>query len=226
MAEVTRQFGRPAGLGRWRTAAIVLAAGALSLGGQAVAQGKKADGASKSAWVKICDKAPVKADEKKEICITHHERLDGNTGMVLVSAAIRKIEGQKKERFLIMVPLGMAIPPGIQVRFDEQKEPIKLRYSICHPGGCTAETDASPELVQKLRKGNKLMVAAINALGKPIGFPVPLNGFTKAYEGQPVDSKKYADARRKLMTTIRQRQIARAKKQMEERKKQEEKAKQ
>ena len=38
-------------------------------------------------------------DEKKElnICLTHHERLDGNTGMVLVSAAVRQVEGQDKQ---------------------------------------------------------------------------------------------------------------------------------
>ena len=77
---------------------------------------------SKSAWVKLCEKAPlVKKDkdgkdvkEEKNLCLTHHERLDGNTGMVLVSAAIRQIEGQEKQSLMIMVPLGMAIPPGVR----------------------------------------------------------------------------------------------------------------
>ncbi|MEQ1651079.1 MAG: hypothetical protein ABL897_01175, partial [Hyphomicrobium sp.] len=81
-----------------------------------------ADAASKSAWVKLCEKAPlVKKDkdgkevkEEKNLCLTHHERLDGNTGMVLVSAAIRQIEGQDKQSLMIMVPLGMAIPPGVR----------------------------------------------------------------------------------------------------------------
>ena len=63
-----------------------------------------------------------------------------------------------------------------------------------------------------MKKGKLLMVAAINVAGKPIGFPVPLTGFSKAYAGKPVDSKKYADARRKLMIFIRKRQIAAAKK--------------
>ncbi len=72
--------------------------------------------------MKLCEKAPlVKKDkdgkevkEEKELCLTHHERLDGNTGMVLVSAAIREIKGQPKKSLMIMVPLGMAIPPGIR----------------------------------------------------------------------------------------------------------------
>ena len=57
--------------------------------------------APKSAWVKLCEKAPIvkkgpdgkDVKEEKSLCLTHHERLDGNTGMVLVSAAIREVEG-------------------------------------------------------------------------------------------------------------------------------------
>ena len=110
-----------------------------------------------------------------------------------------------------MVPLGMAIPPGVQVRIDKEK-PIPLKYTICHAAGCTAEIPATEEIVAKLRKGSRMVVAAINIAGKAIGFPVPLNGFTKAYEGDPVDNKKYQEARRKLMQMIRKRQIELAKK--------------
>ena len=63
-------------------------------------------------------------------------------------------------------------------------------------------------------------MAAKNAIGKIVPLPVPLTGFTAAYDGPPVDSKKYASARRNLMLQIRKRQIERAKKAEEERKKQ------
>ncbi len=174
---------------------------------------KAAADAARSAWVKICDKVPVSAEERKDICITHHERLDGNTGAVLVSAAIRQVEDSDQERFMVMVPLGMALGAGVQVRFDDENEPIKMEYSICHPGGCTAEMPSSDEIVSRLRKGNQLVVAAIEGRsGKAIGFPVPLQGFTAAYEGGPVDSAKYAQARRRLMSAIidRQRQARQA----------------
>src|SRR6185295_4523351 len=66
------------------------------------AAGAPAD--KKSAWVKLCEKAPFNTKDKdgkdvkneKNICLTHHERLDGNTGMVMVSAAILEIEGNDK----------------------------------------------------------------------------------------------------------------------------------
>ena len=60
-----------------------------------------------SAWVKLCEKANAVTkdkdgnEERKEvkICLTHHERLDGNSGMVLVSAAMRQMDGQDKQHF-------------------------------------------------------------------------------------------------------------------------------
>jgi hypothetical protein len=89
-------------------AALALMIGIASLAGDLDAQqapGKKGEPAPtaappagpQSSWVKLCDKATAAVkdkngeEEKKDrnICLTHHERLDGNTGMVLVSAAGR-----------------------------------------------------------------------------------------------------------------------------------------
>jgi invasion protein IalB len=184
---------------------------------------------SQSAWVKLCEKANAVTkdkdgkDEKKEvsICLTHHERLDGNSGMVLVSAAVRQIDGQDKQHFMIMVPLGMLIQPGMRAsiypkdqwelvqkneKVDEAKlKGIKLGYTLCHPAGCTAEVEATAELINDLRTSGGLVVFAINAGGQPVGFPVPLVGFEQAYTGGPVDNKQYGEARRALMQ-IAQRQ--------------------
>jgi invasion protein IalB len=196
----------------------------------AAATSAAATGAGKSAWVKLCEKAPLvrkdkdgkEVKEEKSLCLTHHERLDGNTGMVLVSAAIREVEGQDKKSLMVMVPLGMAIPPGIRAavyskdqwakaakneKFDEKTlKPIELKYALCHPAGCTAETDATPEILDAMKNGGGIMVLAINAAAQPIGFPVPLDGYNEAAAGPPVDNKKYAEARSALMKQIRERQ--------------------
>jgi invasion protein IalB len=195
------------------------------------AAGKDAAAAGKqSAWVKICEKAAFARKDKdgkdtkeeKNICLTHHERLDGNTGMVLVSAAIREVEGTDKEHLMVMVPLGMAIPPGVRAAVynkeqwakaaknekidDKTLKPIELKYSLCHQAGCTAEIEATKEIVEQMKTGGGLMILAINAAAQPIGFPVPLDGFNEALAGKPVDNKEYAKARGQLMAQIRQRQ--------------------
>jgi len=161
-------------------------------------------GAAQSAWVKLCEMAVGIAkdkdgkEEKKElnICLTHHERLDGNTGMVLVSAAVRQVEGQDKQHFMVMVPLGMMLQAGMRAtlypkdawekvqkneKVDESKlKAIKLAYTLCHPAGCTAEMETTPELLADLKTGGGLVVFAINAGGAPVGFPVPLTGFDQS----------------------------------------------
>jgi invasion protein IalB len=202
-------------LAQQKPAAPAPAAGAKPAAGAAPAAGAPAG--DQSAWVKLCEKAPSITEPKKElnVCLTHHERLDGNTGMVLVSAAIRKVEGQDKEALMVMVPLGMALPPGVQVKVDD-KEPVKLQFTLCHAAGCTAEGEATKAVIDQMKTGKQVVVAAINLAGKAIGFPVPLNGFDKAYAGAPVDNAKYKEARQRLMAQIRERQIEMVKKAREE----------
>jgi invasion protein IalB len=250
MANCTLQFARGQVLGYAGTAAVALALGMGSLIASADAQQpapapKKAAPAApaqkgapaaagqtapQSAWVKLCEKASAVTKDKdgKEskkdlsICLTHHERLDGNTGMVLVSAAVRQVEGQEKQHFMVMVPLGMMIQPGMrasiypkdvweQVQKDEKVDESKLKglklgYTLCHPAGCTAEVEAPAELINDLRSSGGLVILAINPAGQAVGFPVPLFGFDQAYAGNPVDNKQYGEARKALMQQIAQRQ--------------------
>lgn len=183
-----------------------------------------------SAWVKLCEKVPlVKKDkdnkdvrEEKSICLTHHERLDGNTGQVIVSAAIREVEGQDKKSLMIMVPLGMAVPFGVRAavytkeqwekvskneNIDEKAlKPIELKYSLCHGAGCTAEVDATPEIINSMKAGGGIGVIALHASGNRAAFPVPLDGFNEALAGAPVDNKAYGEARGQLMKQIAARQ--------------------
>ena len=123
-----------------------------------------------------------------------------------------------------MVPLGMAIPPGIRAavytkdqwakaakneKIDEKSlTPVQLRFSLCHAAGCTAETIATKEILDQMKAGGGIMVIAMNAGAQPIGFPVPLDGFVEAFAGKPVDNKEYAKARGQLMAQIRERQQA------------------
>jgi invasion protein IalB len=197
------------------------------------ASGSPLSNPSQSAWVKLCEKnAGVAKDkdgkeEKKEvnICLTHHERLDGETGMVQVSAAVRQIDGQEKQHLMVMVPLGMMQQAGLRAtvypkdlwekvqkkealsKEDESRlKAIKMNFTLCHPAGCTAEIEANPELLTDLKSSGGLVAFAINASGSAVGFPIPLRGFAETLAGPPVDSKKYGEARKALMEQIAQRQ--------------------
>ncbi len=199
-----------------------------------------AAGAPQSAWVKLCEKATAVGkdkdgkEEKKElnICLTIHERIDGNSGMVMVSAALRQVEGQDKQLFMVMVPLGMMIAPGIGLaiyakdlwekvskneQIDESKlKRVGLKYTLCHPGGCTAEIEATPEFIGEIKAAGGLAIFAVDAAGRTAVFPVPLVGFDQAYAGAPVDNKQYTEARKAVMQQIVQRKQEAYNKQQEE----------
>ena len=150
------------------------------------------------------------------------QRLDGNSGMTVVSAAVRQVEGQDKFYFMIMVPTEVVLKPGMRATFvptdlwdkavkgeqvDEKRlKEFRLDYTICHPGGCNAEIEASPELISSLKSSGGFMVTFLHIAGQRAVIPVALGGFDAALSGQPVDNKAYTDARRQLMTQIAQRQ--------------------
>ncbi|MEQ1717416.1 MAG: invasion associated locus B family protein [Hyphomicrobium sp.] len=237
--------------GRTMQLGLTLASGLLALGlaaTAATAQTKTAPKAAPAApaaapaaaapaqpqtfWVKLCEKAkvPIPAKdgkittEDKNICLTHHERLDGNSGMVIVSAALRNVEGSDKQHLMVMVPLaiGVAIPPGLRAAVydkdtwakaqknekidDKALKPVDLKYTLCHPTGCTAEIEATKELVDQLKAGGGLVVLAMNGSAQPVPFSIPLDGFAVANAGAPVDNTVYSTERTKFFRELRARQ--------------------
>ena len=162
-------------------------------------------GPEESAWVKLC----LKNDQtgNKQICLVNHEGLEPNTGIVLVAAAVRTIEGEDKQNLLVRLPTAysLVIPAGVQIKIDDS-EPISLQYAVCFPTSCQVQMELTKEMFDKMRKGKQMVVAAMNMQQKTMAFPVPLTGFSKTFDGPPVDNAKYEEARRQMMEKFRQRQ--------------------
>jgi invasion protein IalB len=163
-------------------------------------------GPEESAWVKLCLKNEQTGN--KQICLVNHEGLEPNTGMVLVAAAVRTIEGEDKQNLLVRLPTAysLVIPAGVQIKIDDG-EPISLQYAVCFPTSCQVQMELTKEMFDKMRKGKQMVVAAMNMQQKSMAFPVPLTGFAKTFDGPPVDNAKYEEARRQMMEKFRQRQI-------------------
>jgi len=165
---------------------------------------------AESSWVKVCT-----TDEKtgnKQVCLIRHEGLDPKTGAILISVAVRTIEGQDKKHLLVNVPTAysLVVPAGVQIKIDEG-EPVQLQYAVCFPTSCQVQMELSEEIVDKMRKGNQMVVAALNAQQKTMAFPLPLNGFSKTFDGPPVDNVAYQEARAQMMRASREHQAELAK---------------
>ena len=157
-------------------------------------------------WVKLCMKNEQTAN--KQVCLVNHEGLDPNTGMVLVAAAVRSIEGEDKQHLLVRLTTAnsLVMPAGVEIKIDDG-EPIKLQYAVCFPTSCQVQMELTKDMFDKMRKGKRMVVAAMNMQQKAMAFPVPLTGFGKTFDGPPVDNAKYEEARRLIMEKFRQRQI-------------------
>lgn len=161
-----------------------------------------------SAWVKLCEEQTLKKDDKEQkinVCLTHHERFHPTTGQPLISAAIRQLDNPKQEIMMIMVPLGRLLKPGLALKIGEGK-PMELPYSYCTALGCVAETKATPELIDAMKKSGEMAIGTVDVSRKRIAFKVPLSGFTRALDGPPIDRKVYAEARKEMFKQIRARQ--------------------
>ncbi len=167
-------------------------------------------GAQESSWVKLCQQQKAK-EQKVNVCLTHHERLHPNTGLPLISAAIREIEGEPQKIMMFMVPLGRLLKPGLIMQVDD-KEPLKIGYNYCTSIGCVAQAPVTDEIIEAFKKGGTLTIKTIDVGQKRVGFQVSLGGFTRALEGPSIDPKAYAQARKEMFEMIRARQVELAKK--------------
>ena len=79
-------------------------------------------------WTKICSKDP---QANKEICLITQE-IRAETGQFLASVAVREVQDDPKKQFIIAVPPGMLLQPGMRVIID-QGQPAAARFAICFP---------------------------------------------------------------------------------------------
>ena len=126
---------------------------------------------------------------------------------------------------MVTVPLEMNLKPGLRAtvfpkaiweksqkgeqisKADEAAlKPLTLVYTQCHPAGCDAEIEATPQLIEELKTGGALTLFAVNSSGAPVPYPIPLAGFDKAYTDPPMTEQSYNDARKKLMQQVTQQQ--------------------
>ena len=152
-------------------------------------------------WTKFCLKG--QDANGKQVCFTGK---DGRIefGQPVISAVIIEPEGEAKKILRVTLPLGMQLAHGTRVIVDSNP-PAQSPYVICFQNGCMSDYEATPELLANLKKGQNLVVQAINSNGAPLTLPLPLADFAKAYDGPPTDLKKIEDDNKKLQEELQKR---------------------
>ena len=159
-----------------------------------------------SPWTKFCLKGqPGQAPDPnaKQICFTGKDaRIE--SGMPVAAAVIIEPEGQERKILRVTLPLGMQLAHGTRVIID-QSQPLTAPYVICFTNGCMADYEANTDMIGKMKKGQGLVIQAINATGQPISLGLPLADFAKAYDGPPTDPKVFEEQQKKLQEELQRR---------------------
>jgi invasion protein IalB len=165
-----------------------------------------------SPWTKFCLKNPNDANAK-QVCFTGKDaRIE--SGMPVVAAVLIEPEGEPKKILRVTLPLGMQLIHGTRVIIDNN-QPMTAPYVICFTNGCMADYEATPDMIGKMKKGQGLVVQAINSTGQPISLVLPLGDFAKAYDGPPTDPKVFEEQQKKLQDEL-QRRADEARKKLEQ----------
>jgi len=155
-----------------------------------------------SPWTKICGKDQQQANAKEVCLVIKEARLE--TGQFVAGAVLVEPEGEPRKILRVTLPLGMQLQQGTRVIID-QGTPTQRPYVICFPNGCMSDYEADADMVGKLKKGQGLIIQAINAGGQPISLALPLGDFAKAYDGPPTDPKVLEEQQKKLQDELQKR---------------------
>ncbi len=141
-----------------------------------------------SPWAKFCGRGSLGG---REVCFTGKDARTKD-GQTFIAATLIEPEGQPK-RFHVSVPSSLH-PRGPRIIIDMGPE-ISSTFFSCSADTCTADYEATPELVDKLKKGQMLQIQ-VGGLAPMIPVLLPLvdssgNSFTRANEGPPTDPKAF-----------------------------------
>jgi len=155
---------------------------------------------SQTDWTKVCGKDQA---QNKEICYTTRDFVS-DQGQPVLAVAIYDVKGDPTKIVRFLMPLGLLLRPGIRFTTD-QGQPVPGQYAICFPNGCFAEAQVKEDFIGSLKKGNVLNVSVQNQVGREVTFAVPLTGFSKAFDGPPIDPKVLEEQQKKLQEELQKR---------------------
>jgi invasion protein IalB len=132
-----------------------------------------------SPWTKFCI---------KDTCFTGS---DARTECsIAVAAVVFARADEAKKNLRVTLPKSVNVERGVRISID-QSRPIELPFTQCHPNGCIADYEAGPELIDRLKHGQMLIVEALDSANAPISRSLPLLHFNDAYDGPALEPKAF-----------------------------------
>jgi invasion protein IalB len=132
-------------------------------------------------WAVRCGRL---AEGAAEACEMLQQRQD-EQGQTVLAIAVGDVPNNDSPGMLIILPLGIWLPPGVVVKVDGGKE-VPARIERCERRGCQVELLLEPDVLTVLKSGREanVLFQIYDQSGQPkvVGVPFSLLGFTAALE--------------------------------------------
>lgn len=131
--------------------------------------------ASGDLWTVRCQES----DKAKEHCEVFQRLIVKESGARVAEFAIGFPEKKDAARGVVVLPLGILLQPGVEMKIDEGKAyAFKVRY--CTQAGCFAYVNLDQALLDLMKNGEVARFVFKSADGKDVNLSMPLTGFGKA----------------------------------------------
>jgi len=173
-----------------RTALVLLGVLGSAFAGSGAAVAQQAQ--FPDGWFKACTK-----QDDVDICnVQYMARADN--GQLLTAVNLIEVKGKVNRRLIqIVVPTSRLIPPGVGMQINGGAAQ-KIDYAICLPDRCLAETQLTDDLVNQFKRGSELTLTSVNFQNQPNPIKITLQGFTAAYDGEPLRQDDLNERQQKL----------------------------
>ena len=132
-------------------------------------------------WVVRCQPAPEEAFGAGEFCEMYQQVSEQETEQTVLEVVIGYPQGSGQPVALFNLPLGMRLPPGVELRVDDN-EPVAFPVQLCLGTGCRADIELGETLVAQMRAGAEAVLTIVDPQGRNVELPMSLLGFSAALD--------------------------------------------
>jgi invasion protein IalB len=129
-------------------------------------------------WFKECEMITDEKGGQIELCQISQTLLDKETDQPMMKIAVGYVPDKEQPVAVITLPLGIFLPPGIELQIDGKGKVGRLPINTCLPSGCQAGVQLDEDFVARMKQGSQMTVTFGNPQGKGVAAPVSLKGFT------------------------------------------------
>ena len=127
------------------------------------------------------EKADAPATKETTLCQIVQTLTEESSDQPVMQMAVGYLPGNESPVGALLLPLGIWLPPGVELRVDEGNTG-RIPVDTCDPAGCRAGVELDAEFLASMKKGNELNVTFGGRNRQGITVPISLKGFTAALD--------------------------------------------